>query len=66
MTPIERCDACYGTGNGSAICRRPKGHPSIADDGVGHAPHMTRHDRLLRTGHSGANPDSSSRVLGAK
>lgn len=32
------CGAHYGTGSGSAICRRTLHHPPIALDGIGHSP----------------------------
>lgn len=42
------CDAYYGTGfphpNGAAVCRRPKGHPPVSEDGVGHSPWPIRGD----------------------
>lgn len=32
------CGVRYGTGAGTATCRRPVGHPSMAEDRIGHAP----------------------------
>lgn len=34
----ETCDAHYGVGNGrTGWCIRPKGHPEISEDGIGHS-----------------------------
>lgn len=45
----KTCDAYYGTGepfpNGAAVCKRPEGHPSYAEDGIGHSPHPTKEDQ---------------------
>lgn len=33
----SKCLAYFGTGHGAAICRRPEGHKSITEDGIGHS-----------------------------
>ena len=35
---VDTCGAYYGTGHGTAVCKRPAGHLAVSEDGIGHSP----------------------------